>query len=48
MKETIEYYGGALLSLSAASLTFYLIVKFISNSGPIHTFVANYMYSICG
>ena len=48
MKETIEYYGGALLSLLAASLAFYLITKFVSSGGPIHTFVANYMYSICG
>ena len=48
MKETIEYYGGALLSLLAASSTLYVIMKFLSIGGLIHTFVTNYMYSICG
>ncbi|MBQ8280623.1 MAG: hypothetical protein IJZ23_12345 [Roseburia sp.] len=48
MKETIEYYGGALLSLLAASLALFVIMKFLSSGGLIHTFVTNYMYSICG
>lgn len=48
MKETIEYYGGALLSLLAASSTLYVIMKFLCIGGLIHTFVTNYMYSICG
>ena len=48
MQETIEYYGGTLLSLIAASSTLILILKFLYSGGIIHTFVKNYMYSICG
>ena len=48
MNEIIEYYGSVLLSLTAALGTLGILFHCISSGGIIHTFVVNYMHSICG